>query len=457
MTDTATRPMDTNRYLAGNFGPVRTETSATELKVTGTIPADLDGRYLRNGPNPIIDPDPDTYHWFTGNGMVHGVRLRDGRADWYRNRYVRAGEVPGVLGEPDPGGAAPHGGFDGAPNTNVIGHGGRYFAIVEAGSLPVEIDGDLNTVGRCNFDGTLPNGYTAHPKLDPATGELHAVCYFWGLGNNVQHVVIGPDAKVTKVVSVATHGSPMLHDCAMTESVIAVFDFPVAFDLEAAQSGRRFPYRWFDDYPCRVGLLPRNSVDGTDTMWFDVTEGFVFHPLNAYDDGSKVVIDVSRHPKMFANDQQGPNEGTPMLWRWTFDRATGRTTETQISDFGMEFPRPDERLAGRKHRYGYATHIKRGDGTLFGTGTLKTDLTTGNVERHDHGAGRHPGEFVFVPREGSAAEDDGYLMGFVHDDTKETADLVILSAQNISAPAIATVHIPARVPYGFHGNWIPSA
>ncbi len=454
MTDTIV-PISDNKYLSGNFGPVRTETTTTELSVTGTLPNELDGRYFRNGPNPIVDPDPASYHWFTGTGMLHGVRLRKGKAEWYRNRYVRAGDVSTRLGEADPGGAAPHGNMDGAPNTNVIGHAGRYFAIVEAGALPVEVDAELNTIGRCNFDGTLPNGYTAHPKLDPVTGELLAVCYFWGLGNQVQHVVIGPDAKVSKVVNVATHASPMLHDFAFTETQVAIFDFPVAFDVEQAMSGRRFPYHWFDDHPCRVGLLPRNSSKGDDTKWFEINPCYVYHPLNAFDDGTRVIIDVSRHPKMFQKDQNGPNEGVPLLWRWTFDLATGQATETQISEFGMEFPRPDERLAGRQHRYGYASHIQRGDGFLFGTGVLKTDLRTGSVERHDHGPGRHPGEFVFIPREGSTGEDDGYLMGFVHDDTTATADLVVLSAQNISAPAIATVHIPARIPYGFHGNWIP--
>jgi carotenoid cleavage dioxygenase len=158
-----------NPYLQGNFGPVAEEVAVTDLAVTGTIPAHIDGRYVRNGPNPIVPPEPSTYHWFTGDGMVHGVRIRDGKAEWYRNRWVRSGAVADALGEPHRPGDA-HGDMDFAANTNVIGHAGSLLAIVEAGSRPYELDLDLETVRVCDFDGTLPGGYTAHPKRDPETG-----------------------------------------------------------------------------------------------------------------------------------------------------------------------------------------------------------------------------------------------------------------------------------------------
>ena len=123
--------MTSSPYLEGAYAPVTEEVTATDLPVEGTLPEALDGRYLRNGPNPIA-ADPSNYHWFTGDGMVHGVRLRDGRAEWYRNRWVRAGNVPRLLGVPDPGGPVTEG-MDLSPNTNVIGHAGRTFALVEAG------------------------------------------------------------------------------------------------------------------------------------------------------------------------------------------------------------------------------------------------------------------------------------------------------------------------------------
>jgi len=158
-----------NRYLAGNYGPVRDELTATDLPVTGALPDFLDGRYLRNGPNPVVDPDPATYHWFTGTGMVHGVRIEDGRARWYRNRYVRSAATARALGEePRPG--PTNDGFDFSANTHVIGHDGRTFAIVEGGGHPYELTDELETIGPCNFDGTLKGAYTAHPLREPATG-----------------------------------------------------------------------------------------------------------------------------------------------------------------------------------------------------------------------------------------------------------------------------------------------
>src|SRR5688500_13396666 len=145
MTDVQTEPV-TSRYLSGNYAPVTEEVTAAGLEVTGRLPEQLSGRYLRIGPNPVTPPDPGSYHWFTGDGMAHGIRLRDGRADWYRNRWVRSTRVSESLGEePAPGPRCPM--FDGA-NTNVIGHAGRTFAIVEAGSHPVELTYVLDTVAH---------------------------------------------------------------------------------------------------------------------------------------------------------------------------------------------------------------------------------------------------------------------------------------------------------------------
>ncbi len=156
-----------NPYLQGNFAPVLEEVTATELPVMGQVPESLCGRYLRNGPNPVTTPEPATYHWFTGDGMVHGIRLRDGRAEWYRNRWVRSADVA-----PRPGGGAAagrrrHGGMDFAPNTNVIGHAGRTFAIVEAGSRPYELTDELETIGavrlRRHAGGRLHRAPQARP------------------------------------------------------------------------------------------------------------------------------------------------------------------------------------------------------------------------------------------------------------------------------------------------------
>src|SRR5436189_3695379 len=233
----------TNVYLEGNFAPVREELTAFDLPVTGQLPAELDGRYLRNGPNPVGPVDPATHHWFVGTGMVHGVRLRGGAAEWYRNRYVLGDEAAAVLGRPKlPG---PRNGMFGgaAPNTNVIGHAGSTWAIVEAGGMPVELSDELEPLRYLDFEGNWPGAYTAHPKRDPQTGELHAMVYnpeFQG----VRYVVVATDGSVRKVEHVPVPGAIMLHDCAITDSSVIVFDLPVTLDMKAAVAGYRFPYRW---------------------------------------------------------------------------------------------------------------------------------------------------------------------------------------------------------------------
>jgi carotenoid cleavage dioxygenase len=444
-----------NRYLEGNFAPVHEEITVTDLPVTGTIPDHLDGRYLRNGPNPVEAPDPAGYHWFLGSGMVHGVRIRDGRAEWYRNRWVRSAEVAKALGEePRPGPV--FAGFDFSANTNVIGQAGRFFAIVEAGGRPYELTGELDTVGPCDFDGTLPGGYTAHPHRDPETGELHAVSYFFGWGNKVQYSVTGTDGRVRRTIDIEVGGSPMMHDFSLTARHVVIYDLPVTFDLDlVAQGPFAFPYAWNSNYPARVGVLARDS-DGSDVRWFDVEPCYVYHPLNAYDDGSdRIVLDVVRHPKMFASDHHGPNEGPPTLDRWTVDLSGDKVLEERLDDRGQEFPRVDERLTGRRPRFGYAPAVGTDAGDLDLTGSLlKHALVEGRTEVRSFGPAQRAGEFVFVPSGSEAAEDEGVLMGFVHDDTTDRTDLVLLDAGTLED--VARVHVPARIPNGFHGNWIPA-
>jgi carotenoid cleavage oxygenase len=447
-----------NRYLEGNFAPVHEEITATDLQVTGTIPDHLDGRYLRNGPNPVVAPDPGAYHWFLGSGMVHGVRLRGGRAEWYRNRWVRSADVAEALGEePRPGPVFAD--FDAAANTNVIGHAGRILAIVEAGPRPYELTDELDTIGPCDFDGTLPGGYTAHPHRDPETGELHAVSYFFGWGNKVQYSVTGTDGRVRRAVDIEVGASPMMHDFSLTARHVVIYDLPVTFDLDlvaqAASSSFVFPYAWDPNYPARVGVLSRDT-DGSDVRWFDVEPCYVYHPLNAYDDGSdRIVLDVVRHPKMFASDRHGPNEGPPTLDRWTIDLSGDKVLEERLDDRGQEFPRIDERLTGRPHRFGYAPAVGTDAGDIDLTGSLlKHDLVAGRTDVRSFGPAHRAGEFVFVPSGSDAAEDEGVLMGFVHDDQADRTDLVLLDAGTLED--VARVHIPARIPYGFHGNWIPA-
>jgi carotenoid cleavage dioxygenase len=476
-----------NRYLRGNFAPVREELTATDLVVTGELPEHLDGRYLRIGPNPLEDPG-DRYHWFLGEGMVHGVRLRDGRAQWYRNRWVRSAGVAEALGEPVRG---TPGGLDFAANTNVLEHAGRILALVEGGSPPYELTGDLDTVGPCDFGGTLPSlpgrpGYSAHPHRDPETGELHAVSYSWLRGNRVTYSVLGTDGRIRRSVDVKVHGSPMIHDFALTDRHVLILDLPVTFDIAMATTdvprmarpvvrgllnrivGRNpvpepliarvarggggtpsLPYRWDADYPARIGVLPRDA-DGDAIRWFEIEPCYVFHTLNAFDDGDRVVVDVVRHARMFDTVLNGPDEGPTTLVRVTLDLTTGRAHEQAIDQRSQEFPRHDERLTGRRHRYGWSVGFEDG---ATGDTVLRHDLDAGTTESRSLGAGTEASEFCFVPHPGSTDEGDGVLLGYVHDRAEGRSHLRLLDAATMED--VAAVKLPGRVPAGFHGNWAP--
>ena len=476
-----------NRYLEGAFAPLRDEYTLTDLEVSGAIPDYLDGRYLRNGPNPIGEIDPELYHWFIGDGMVHGIRIRDGKAEWYRNRWVRGPMAAKALGEPCPTGHFRVMGL--GANTNVLGHAGKTIAMVEGGLANYELTDELDTVGVCDFDGTLTGGYTAHPKRDPETGELHAVSYSMDRGNTVQYSVIGTDGRARRTVDIEVAGSPMMHDFSLTERHVVFYDLPVTFDARQAtamtvprglrlptrlllsaligrvripdpitarmpgakDSDRRFPYSWNPRYPARVGVMPREGGNA-DVRWFDVEPCYVFHPMNAYDSDDSIVLDVVRHPKIFDTDRRGPNEGPPTLERWTIDLADGKVRESRVDDRGQEFPRVDERLVGKRHRYGYAPTVGAGTG---GEDTLlKHDFVGGNTASRSFGPGKALGEFVFHPSAPTADEDDGVLMGYVYDRVTDRSELAIVHAQTLED--VARVKLPHRVPAGFHGNWVPT-
>ncbi|HEX4867507.1 MAG TPA: carotenoid oxygenase family protein [Acidimicrobiales bacterium] len=441
-----------SKYLKGQYAPIPGDVTALDLEVQGELPVELEGRYLRNGPNPVTPVDPATYHWFTGDGMVHGVRLRGGRAEWYRARSVRSTAVSEALGEP-PAPGERHGGVD-TVNTHVVGLAGRTYALVEAGARPVELSYELDTVAHSDLGGTLPNGYTAHPKVDPETRDLHAIAYHWALPH-LQYIVIGADGAVRQVEPVEVPDGPMVHDCSITERWVVVYDLPVTFDLEVAMSGGRFPYGWNDAHAARVGLLPLGGR-GDEVRWFDVAPCYVFHPLNAYDDGDRVVLDVVRYDRMFVGRHVGPDDAPPLLWRWTIDTTTGAVREEQLSDRSFEFPRVDERRVGRPHRFAYGAEVARsGEGNGFGGRLARIDGKTGDVSLTDLGPGRFGGEWVMIPRHAASAEDDGWLMSYVYDTDADRSELVVLPAADPSAGPVARVLLPNRVPAGFHGSWVP--
>jgi carotenoid cleavage oxygenase len=442
-----------NRYLVGNFAPVSDELAATGLPVQGAIPKELGGRLLRNGPNPIA-PDPAAYHWFMGDGMLHAIELRDGEAVSYRNRWVRTDQALDLLGE-DPIPGQPEDVFpvgSSVANTHVVAHAGKIFALVEV-CLPTQVRPDLSTVGRFDFGGKLRSAMTAHPKVDPATGEMLFFGYDPFGPPWLRYHVVNANGELVRSEDIDIKGPSMVHDFAITEHNVVFLDLPVVFDFDLVGQ-RPFPAEWKPDYGARVGVMPRNGGNA-DVQWFDVEPCYVFHPLNAYDNDGTVVVDVARHPKMFATDIYGPAELPPTLDRWTIDLDAGKVIEERLDDRPQEFPRVDDRVVGRRHRYGYATHFGIDDEGIQLGGLVKHDLQAGTTEARSFGRGTHAGEGVFVPAADDAGEDEGWLLSVVYDEGRDASDLVVLDATDISGSPVATVTLPQRVPFGFHGSWIP--
>ena len=447
MTTTGTSP-----YLSGNYGPVKEEITAFDLPVIGELPTELNGRYLRNGPNPIEPVDPATHHWFMGDGMVHGIRLREGRAEWYRNRYVGSSHVSTVRGRPDIDGPNWNGSPLG-PNTNVGGFAGRTWAMVEAGGCPVELTYELETIGRDDLSGTLPGAFTAHPKIDPDTGELHAMVYAWAEWlDHIQYVVVAPDGRVRRTIDIPL-GMTMLHDMSLTSRYAVVYDQPCTVDLDLALAGR-FPFRWDPDHGNRVGLMPRDGEAG-DIIWIDVPLGYAFHPMNAHDapDGT-VVIDICNYPRMFDRDLLGPfgDGGLARLERWVLDPVRRTASISVVDERANEFPRHRGSVTAKPYRYGYCASPSFEPGV--GWPTIKHDLVAGTQQVFDHGPGRAAGEPVFVAKSGGAEEDAGWLVTFVHDLGAGRTEFVVLDAQDLDRGEVARVPLPQRVPFGFHGNWV---
>lgn len=453
-----------NGYLEGPFAPVKQEMTIHDLQVTGTIPKDLNGRFLRVGSNanPFDPENPRTYNWFIGSGMIYGVRLRDGKALWYRNRFVRDDKIARSLGLPRLPGPevisrkppwSKHKGprfvEANVSQTHVFAVDGRTYSFAEGGVLPIEVSYELESVARCDFGGTLDGSWTAHPHRDPHTGALHGVAYFWQW-DYASYQVLGTDGTISRCAHVPLSGHPVIHDCAITPAWAIFLDGPVQFNEAAHAAGYEFPFVWDQDYPVRFGMVRRDGSD--EIRYVDAPGACVFHILNAFDrpDG-KVVLDACNAPRLFLNDLSGPTDSKSHLARFVLDPAAGTSTREVLSDRPQEMPRMDERLTGYQHRYAYL------NSRLGNSGILKHDLVKGTSEFFDHGPGRVGIETLFVPMSPGSAEDDGWLITSVIDLPTDTSEVLIYHAQDLLGGPVARIGVPHRPNAGFHGNWIPDS
>ena len=456
-------------FLAGNFAPVHEEITAERLEVVGRLPAGLTGMYVRTGPNPQFPPR-GRYHWFDGDGMLHGVLLRDGQAS-YRNRWVRtdgwkkeraAGKAlwTGLAETPDMSKMlAGEPLFKNAGNTALVWHDRRLLTLWEGGA-PHEIHlPDLETVGLQTYGGRLRHPFTAHPKVDAETGEMMFFGYS-ALAPVVQYSVVNAAGELVSTVPVKLRRAVTMHAFAITARHPIFMELPATFNMGRMSRGEPL-LKYEPDLGSRFGILPRHGRTD-DVRWFDAPACFVFHTLNAWDDGDEVVLvacRLSEYPdivgtspaKQAAASSSSPNAmplDTPSaLYEWRFNLATGAVREKPLDDLRSDFPRINDHRLGRSTRYGYTMALDM-------HALVKYDLQRGTSVRHDFGPGQFAGEGVFVASPDAQQEDDGWLVTYVFDAADEKSELAVIDARNFSSPPIARVRIPARIPFGFHGIWL---
>jgi carotenoid cleavage dioxygenase len=428
-------------WMDGNFAPVTKEVEAFDLPVEGALPDRLTGVYMRNGANPKHGPTP---HWFLGNGMLHGIRLEGGKARWYRNRYVRTPRLDAPREMSDASGMMDR--TLSSANTNIVRHAGRFLALEEA-HFPYEVTADLATKGACDFEGKLTTSFTAHPKFCPETGEMLAFGYGFVPPFLTYHR-FDKGGRLLQSTEIPVNGPTMIHDFCVTRHHAIFMDLPIVFDLDLAMKGM-MPYHWSNDYPARLGVMPRDGTAG-DLKWFDIAPCYVFHPMNAYEEGDTIVFDVARYERLW---DKGWKDSRARLHRWTIDLKRGQVEEKQLDARPMEFPRVADGKAGFKHRFGYAPTMRSEHEENFdlGSAIAKFDVQSGTAETFEFGRGKHIGEVVLASDGGR--EDAGWLMGFLHEEGTERSSFVVLDASDIKKGPVAKIALPQRVPYGFHGNW----
>ena len=399
-------------YLQGNYAPVDEERDFDEsqLRVEGEIPKNLLGAFMRDGANVAYQPNHYVYP-LDGDGMVHAVYFKDGHVE-YKNRWVQTSH------------------------------------------LMTERKFDLSTVGLYDYDGALKPGdaLTAHPKVCPDTGDLISCTQRWDSPNYSVQVFDAKGAhKQTMTVEFPRKG--IIHDLQITENYVVIFYAPTYHSVEKAMKGED-PFVWEPELGTKIIAIPRDGSG--NNIVFETDSFFSWHFCNGFESGGKIVIDYIWINSIPFSQAQGTGvEKQPRrMYRMTLDLKTKQVTNEQFSDVFSEFSRVDERLMGKDYRLGYATCSNRTWGDAHGyncTGSF--DFKTGETSLWEYGEEANAGEPVHVPNPDSDREEDGWLMCYVYN-PGEGPFLSILRAGNVADGPIAKVHIPGRVPNGFHANWM---
>ncbi len=438
-------------WLSNNYAPVFEERDEVGLKVRGELPRALNGLYARIGSNMA-----DTDHWFLGHGMFHGVRLQEGRALWYRNRYIHT-----ALREAGTDDLNPSDPVSSFSNVAPIYHGGHLLTMGEVG-LPYETDpSDLSTVGVFDYGGALAGSMTAHPKIDPLTGDM----LFFGYDFRPPFLMFyraNAAGELVEAKPISLPASVMMHDFAITRRHVIFYDLPVVFNFNMAVAGSNFPFSWDFDHLPRMGVMPRDGGDA-DIQWFEVGANFVFHTMNAFDnpaDPNEVVLHASRIDGPFWVDSNQDLSQPSYLTEYRFNLVSTTVTENRINDIPLDFGQVNRGLWGQPYRYGYGMDFsERSTGPALARplGIVRHDHQTGNSETVRAGRGVSLEEAIFIADPESGGETDGWLVCYAYNENRCASELLFFDARDFGAAPIARVELPVRVPHGFHGVWVPDA
>jgi carotenoid cleavage dioxygenase-like enzyme len=463
-------PVRINPYLSGNFAPVRTEDDFSNLPVKGIIPQEISGSYYRNGPNPQFEPRDPNHHWFAGDGMIHAFHIGGGKIS-YRNRYVHTNKYKlekaagrslfGTFGNPMTSDPSVAGQDSGVGNTNIIWHGGKLLAL-EEGHNPFEMDPiTLDSRGYRDYAGKALR-FTAHPKIDPETGEMVFFGYSAGEGffnEEVAYGVADKSGKVTRLDMFKAPFNSMIHDFFVTKNYVLFPVLPLTGSLPRVMNGGP-AFAWEPEKGSHIGVMRRDG-DVNSMRWFTTDACYMFHPMNMWEDGDKIYVHVMQYESapLFPNaDGSAGKPGAARLARWIFDLAGNSDTikRDYIDDMDGEFPRFDERRAGLPYRHGYFAGTARAESSMRFDSIAHIDHQTGKKVVHTFAPGDAPGEPIFIPRNEDAAEGDGWLVATVYRKATDTSDLAVFDAQEVGKGPIGLAQMPRRVPFGFHGNWRPA-
>ncbi len=470
------------------FAPMRFEAEVLDCEVEGTLPAALQGTFFRSCADrrfAAMYADDTPYN---ADGAVDQFRFYDGHVD-YRSRYVKTDRYVAER--------AAHRALFGryrnrstsdpsvrelshsTANTTPIVHAGMLFSMKEEG-LPVRLDPDtLDTIGEWNFGGRMTaTTFTAHPKLDPRTGELVAFSYEakGDCSDDLAVYVIDKGGSVTNEIWFKSPVVNAMHDMAITDRHVILPTTGMVTSPERLKQGK---LHWAYDpaVPAHVAIVPRNGT-AKDVRWFHGTpdQAMLVHTTNAWSEGNKVILEAPVAAENFHSyfprvdgQPNDPSRYIPTMRRWTFDLDSASDTWQEELLFGgmkvTSFTRIDDRYVGRKNRYSFMmmsdpnqpVNREFADTLAVRVSNVwcRFDHVTGQIDTFSPGDSHGVSEMQFVPRSPDAPEGDGYLIGVVNDFRALRSELVVVDAMDLAAGAVARIKLPFRLHMQVHGWWVP--